>query len=114
MLEHWKAQHTPKCPGCDVCMEAKFRRGDGVKGPALPQQELDIGFDLMGPLTESNDGNVYKLVGVTQHGVGSAAGLPDKKAATVLKGVEQIMAIIRPIYKQNTTVKIRFHMYRYR
>ena len=109
MLQHWKAQHTPKCLGCDHCMEAKFKRGDGVKGPALPKQELDIGFDLMGPLAESNDGNVYKLVGVTTEGVGSAAGLSDKKAATVLKGVEKIMTTIRSIYKKPTTVKIRFH-----
>ena len=90
-------------------MEAKFRRGDGVKGPPLPKQELDIGFDLMGPPPESNDGNVYKLVGATQDGVGSATGLPDKKAATVLKGVGRIMHTIRTIYKKPTTVKIRFH-----
>ena len=109
MLQHWKAQHTPKCLGCDHCMEAKFKRGDGIKGPTLPKQELDIGFDLMGPLTESNDGNVYNLVGVTTEGVGSAAGLSDKKAATVLKGVEKIMATIRSIYSKPTTVKIRFH-----
>ena len=86
LLEHWRHQHTPKCLGCEHCMEAKFKRGDGIKGSPLPKQELDIGFDLMGPLPESNDGNVYKLVGATQDGVGSATGLQDKKAATVLKG----------------------------
>ena len=35
------------------------------------KQQMEMGFDLMGPLVKSPDGNTYKLVGVaTATGVG--------------------------------------------
>ena len=44
-----------------------------------PKQDLEVGFDIMGPLVKSPDGNQYKLVGVcTDTGVGWAVGMPDR------------------------------------
>ena len=40
-----------------------MQRGDGVKGPSAPSRELEVGFDIIGPLVESPDGNVYKFGG---------------------------------------------------
>ena len=111
-LSHMLHCHMPKCPGCPECEQAKMRRGDGVKGPLQPEQELEVGFDLVGPLVESPDGNVYKLVGVaTKTGVGWLEGLPDKAAATVLQGVKTCLARIRLLHKHkpDDKVSVRFH-----
>ena len=63
-LRHWRRAHIPKAPPelCDDCGLAQMQRGDGVKGPSAPSRELEVGFDIIGPLVESPDGNVCVCV----------------------------------------------------
>ena len=76
----------------------------------MPRQDLEMGFDIIGPLVKSPDGNVYKLVGVcTDTGVGWTVGIPNKQAATVLKAVLVCVARIRLLHKDRDTVTVRFH-----
>ena len=75
-----------------------------------PSRELEVGFDIIGPLVESPDGNVYKLVGVSATtGVGYIRGMPNKKAATVLKYVNEILVDLRFAHGHNPDVTMRFH-----
>ena len=91
-MAHLKRAMMPKCNMCEPCLMGKMDKGDGVKGPSAPRQELEIGFDLIGPLVESNNGNVYKLVGCEAHtGYGWSVGLKDKSSKVVLQGVRQIV-----------------------
>ena len=88
----------------------KMNKGDGIKGPSAPTQELEIGFDLIGPMVESNNGNVYKLVGCEAHtGYGHSVGLKDKSSKTVLRGVQAILARIRVAHNKTDKVSVRFH-----
>ena len=69
-----------------------------------------MGFDLVGPLVESQNGNVWKLVGVAARtGVGSCEGIKNKSAKTVLGAIQTIMARIRLMHKMHDNVKGRFH-----
>ena len=109
-LSHHVNGHSPKCPGCPECLQAKMHQGDGDRGPKMPKQDLEMGFDIIGPLVQSPDGNVYKLVGVcTDTGVGWTVGIPNKQAATVLKAVLVCVARIRLLHKDRDTVTVRFH-----
>ena len=113
-LRHWRKGHMPKAPPevCGDCAQGKYRKGDGTKGPAVPKRELlvEVGFDLIGPLVESPDGNVYKLVGVTSTtGVGCSRGIPDKKSATILPHVISMLSEIRQHHNYPDTVTMRFH-----
>ena len=68
----------------------------GARPHLHPPRNLRLGFDLIGPLVESNNGNVYKLVGCEAHtGYGASIGLKDKASKTVLGGVQVILARIR-------------------
>ena len=72
-MAHVKRCLFPKCTLCHPCLMGKMRKGDGYKGPSAPRQDLEVGFDLIGPMVESNDGNIYKLVGCEAHtGYGSS------------------------------------------
>ena len=109
-LSHHVHCHMPTCPGCPECLQAKMQRGDGVQGPKHMRQQMEMGFDLMGPLVKSPDGNTYKLVGVaTATGVGWAVGLQDKTADKVLEGVKVILARTRLMHTFNDDVTVRFH-----
>jgi hypothetical protein len=111
-LRHWRRAHIPKAPPelCDDCGLAQMQRGDGVKGPSAPSRELEVGFDIIGPLVESPDGNVYKLVGVcATTGVGYSRGMPNKQAATVLKYVNEILVDLRVAHGYDPDVTMRFH-----
>ena len=109
-LSHHVNGHSPKCPGCHECMQAKMHKGDGIQGPRQPKQDLELGFDLIGPMVQSPDGNLYKLVGVcTDTGVGWAIGVPNKQATTVLRAVQACIAKIRLLHKDRDTVTVRFH-----
>ena len=57
-IAHARRCLIPKCALCEPCLMGKMRKGDGDKGPTVPKQDLEIGFDLIGPLVESNDGNI--------------------------------------------------------
>ena len=59
---HMKRCCMPTCDVCGPCLEGRTSKGAGMKGPSAPEQELEVGFDIIGPLVESPDGNVYKLV----------------------------------------------------
>ena len=81
-----------------------------VKGPSAPNAEMEVGFDIIGPLEESPDGNIWKLVGVEVHsGIGWSQGMPDKTAATVLAAVQNCMAKMRLMHKHPDNVSVRFH-----
>ena len=112
-LRHWRKGRIPtKAPPelCDDCGLAQMQRGDGVKGPSAPLRELEVGFDIIGPLVESPDGNVYKLLGVcATTGVGYNRGMPNKKAATVLKYVNEILLDLRVAHGHHPDVTMRFH-----
>ena len=111
-LRHWRRGHIPKAPPevCEDCAMGKYRKGDGVKGPTAPHRDLEVGFDLIGPLVESPDGNVYKLVGVcATTGVGCSRGVPDKKSATLLTHVKSMLSEIRQHHGYPDTVTMRFH-----
>lgn len=111
-ISHLKHAHMPRRPDCGDCQQAKMRAKEGVACPSQPQQQLEVGFDLVGPLPESpeSDGNVYKLVGVcATTGVGWSAGLVNKQAGTVLLGVKAVLARIRLLHKHNDDVTVRFH-----
>ena len=109
-LSHHMHCHLPTCPGCTESLQAKMPRGDGVQGPKQMKKQIEMGFDLMGPMVKSPDGNVYKLVGVaTGTGVGWAVGLPDKTAEKVLDGVKVILARTRLLHTYNDDVTVRFH-----
>ena len=67
-------------------------------------------ISYVGPLVESPDGNVYKLVGCeTTSGVGWSVGLPDRTSKAALQGIQVILARIRSLHKVNDTVSVRFH-----
>ena len=71
---------------------------------------MEVGYDLIGPLVKSKDGNIYKLVAVeTGTGAGWSIGLPDKKDATVLRGVQACIAKLRLMFKTRKMVTVRFH-----
>ena len=111
-IAHVKRCLIPKCPLCEPCLMGKMRKGDGDKGPSTPKQDLEICFDLIGPLVESNDGDIYKLVGCEAHtGYGHSIGLTDKASKTVLRGVQAILARMRTAYMKLPTdkVTVRFH-----
>ena len=109
-LSHHIHGHSPKCPGCPECLQAKTKQGDGVRGPLQPRQDLEVGFDIVGPLVKSPDGNHYKLVGVcTDTGVGWAVGMPDRNSSTVLRAVQVALARIRLLHKDSKRVTVRFH-----
>ena len=109
-LSHHVNGHTPKCPGCPECLQAKMQKGHGVRGPLQPRQDLEVGFDIMGPLVKSPDGNLYKLVGIcTDTGVGWAVGMPDRQSGTVLRAVQVALARIRLLHKDSKKVTVRFH-----
>ena len=109
-IAHQKVAHYPKCPVCPECIEANMEQGDGMRGPLQPVHKLDIGFDLVGPLVKSNNGNVYKLVATERYsGVGWSEGLPNKQDATVLQAVKVRIARIRRLHKEKDNVTIRFH-----
>ena len=109
-LAHELHVHDPTDPMCSICTQAKMHKGDGVRGPLQPKQQLEVGFDLIGPLVKSNDGNHYKLVAVeTGTGAGWSVGLPDKKDATVLRGVQACLAKLRLMFKMRDDVTVRFH-----
>ena len=111
-LRHWRRGHLPKAPPtiCGDCAQAKYRKGDGVKGPEAPPRDLEVGFDLIGPLGQSNDGNLYKLVGVcATTGVGCSRGVPDKKSGTILTHVKSMLSELRQHHGYPDTVNIRFH-----
>ena len=81
-----------------------------ITGPSAPSRELEVGFDIIGPLVESPDGNVYKLVGVcATTGVGYSRGMPNKQAATVLKYVNEILVDLRVAHGHDPDVTMRFH-----
>ena len=87
-----------------------MEKGDGVRGPLQPVQKLDIGFDMVGPLVKSNNGNVYQLVATERYsGVGWSEGIPNKQDATVLQAVKVCIARIRLLHKEKDDVTIRFH-----
>ena len=109
-MAHQKVAHYPKCPVCPECIEANMEKGDGVRGPLQPRQQLDIGFDLVGPLVKSNNGNIYTLVATERYtGVGWSTGLPNKQDDTVLRAVKVCIARIRLLHKEKDQVTIRFH-----
>ena len=109
-IAHQKVAHFPKCPVCPECVEANMEQGGGVRGPLQPKQQLDIGFDLVGPMVKSNNGNVYKLVATERYtGVGWSEGLPNKQDDTVLRAVKVCIARIRLLHKERDQVTIRFH-----
>ena len=111
-LRHWRRGHMPKAPHalCEECAEGKYRKGDGVKGPEAPHRDLEVGFDLIGPLVESNDGNTYKLVGgCATTGVGCSRGIPDKKSATIMPHVISMLSEMRQHHNHPDTVTMRFH-----
>ena len=100
----------PKCDVCESCLQGRMSKGAGMKGPSAPEQELEVGFDIIGPLVESPDGNTYKLVGCeTSSGIGACVGLPDRKSQSMLRGVQIILARIRLGHKYNDNVTVRFH-----
>ena len=118
MQEHTRRMHVahvkrcliPKCNICEPCLMGKMNKGDGIKGPSAPTQELELVFDLIGPMVESNNGNVYKLVGCEAHtGYGHSVGLKDKSSKTVLRGVQAILARIRVAHNKTDKVSMRFH-----
>ena len=85
-------------------------KGAGMKGPSAPEHELEVSFDIIGPLVESPDGNTYKLVGCkTSSGIGVCVGLPDRKSQSMLREVQIILARIRLGHKYNDNVTVRFH-----
>ena len=86
-----------------------MRKGDGDKGPSAQEAELEVGFDITGPLPESTEGNVWKLVGVTMQGVGACCGMKDKSAKEVLNVVKVILARVRIMCDMRETVSVRFH-----
>ena len=109
-IAHQKVAHYPKCPVCPECVEANMEQGDGVRGPLQPIQKLDIGFDLVGPMVKSNNGNIYKLVATERYsGVGWSEGIPNKQDLTVLQAVKVCIARIRLLHKEKENVTIRFH-----
>ena len=109
-LSHHIHGHSPKCPGCPECVQAKMQQGDGVRGPLQPRQDLEVGFDIVGPLVKSPDSNQYKLVGVcTDTGVGWAVGMPDRHSSTVLRAVQVALARIRLLHKDSKRATVRFH-----
>ena len=109
-ITHVKNIHMPKSPLCDDCKEGKLSKGDGIKGPSAPEADLEVGFDIIGPLPTSTEGNVYKLVGVAVHtGVGWAEGMKDKTAKSVLNAIQAILAQIRILHNHAPEVSVRFH-----
>ena len=68
-LAHELHVHDPTDPMCSICTQAKMHKGDGVRGPLQPKQQLEVGYDLIGSLIKSNDGNQYKLVAWRQEQV---------------------------------------------
>ena len=87
-----------------------MEKGDGIRGPLQPKQQLDIGFDLVGPLVKTNNSNIYTLVATERYtGVGWSAGLPNKQDDTVLRAVKVCIARIRLLHKEKEQVTIRFH-----
>ena len=107
---HQKVAHYPKCPVCPEYVEANMEQGDGVRGPLQPIQKLDIGFDLVGPLVKSNNGNIYKLVATEKYsGVKWSEALPNKQDVSVLQAVKVCIARIRLLHKEKDNVTIRFH-----
>ena len=65
-----------------------MQKGDRIRGTLQPKQKMEVGYDLIGPLVKSNDGNLYKLVAVeTGTQAGWSVGPLYMKDATVLRGV---------------------------
>ena len=90
----------PRCDLCQPCLEGKAQKGAGMKGPSAPKQDLEIGFDIIGPLVESPDGNVYKLVGCeTTSGVGWGMGLPNRTSKAALQGIQAALAFLRSCFR---------------
>ena len=47
---HMKMCCMPKCDVCESCPQGRMSKGVGIKGPSAPEQELEVGFDIIGPL----------------------------------------------------------------
>ena len=85
---------------CKVCLKTKLGR---AKAPILRNPEVQrpwdrVNMDLIGPLTESNDGNKYILSVIdvlTRYAI--AVAMPDKSAPTVARAlVNHVFAVFGP------------------
>ena len=89
-LVHQFEMHSPKKPDCLHCIEAKTKRTTKEVTKTLVEQpfdgpELNIGVDLMGPMTPDPDGNIWVLNAVEAGcGIGAAEGAKTKTTAELL------------------------------
>ena len=116
LLEHQKESHLPVCR-CGLCWDclmatakkppAKSRGDTPVSGT---EHGMVLGLDFTGPHPASSSGNIWHLSAKeAKYGVLVARGLPDKKATTVLKCIQEMVASIRGRIGPDAPMVVRFH-----